>query len=31
MSRSSVEWAADIWVRIRAWPRGTTGNENAVT
>ena len=30
-SRSAREWAADIWVRIRAWPRGTTGNENART
>ena len=30
-SMSSVECAADICVRIRAWPRGTTGNENAIT
>ncbi len=24
-SRSAREWAADIWVRMRAAPRGTTG------
>ena len=30
-SMSSVECAADICVRIRAWPLGTTGNENAIT
>ena len=30
-SMSSAECAADICVRMRAWPRGTTGNENAIT
>lgn len=29
--RSSLVCAADIWVRMRALPRGTTGNENART
>ena len=24
-SRSSLEWAADIWTRMRACPLGTTG------
>ena len=24
-------WAADIWVRMRAWPLGTTGKKKPVT
>ena len=30
-SMSSVECAADICVRMRAWPRGTTGKEKPIT
>ncbi len=27
----SAEWAADNWTRMRACPRGTTGNEKPTT
>ena len=30
-SRCSRSWAAEICVRMRAWPRGTTGNEKPIT
>ena len=30
-SMSASEWAADIWVRMRAAPNGTTGKEKAIT
>ena len=30
-STSAGEWAADIWVRMRAWPLGTTGKKKPVT
>lgn len=30
-SMSSIECAADICVRMRAWPFGTTGNEKPIT
>nr|WP_280806462.1 zinc ribbon domain-containing protein [Mesorhizobium sp. L103C105A0] len=30
-SMSTLEWAADIWVRMRACPFGTTGNEKPMT
>jgi hypothetical protein len=26
-----TEWAADIWVLMRAWPLGTTGKEKPMT
>jgi hypothetical protein len=30
-SRSAREWAAEIWVRMRALPCGTTGYEKPIT
>ena len=30
-SMSAALWAADIWVRMRAWPLGTTGKKKPVT
>ena len=30
-SMSAALCAADIWVRMRAWPLGTTGKKNPVT
>ena len=31
VSMSVAECAADIWVRMRAWPLGTTGKEKPIT
>jgi hypothetical protein len=28
LSRWWISWPAEIWVRIRAWPWGTTGKKN---